>query len=180
MSTPLSRPGLVLWITGYSGSGKTTIAHALQAHCRSHGMTPLVLDGDKLRAIFGAHHGYSDADRRALAGAYGRLCAELSAQGSDVICATISMFDEVRGWNRSNIPGYREIYLRVPLAERRARDPKGLYRARAQAPDSPMVGLDQHLDEPRHPDLTIDNHGDLSVADAVQQIWTTFLEDRTS
>lgn len=176
----LATPGQVFWITGYSGAGKTTVAQALRARWRSAGGTPLLLDGDTLRAIFGGGHDYTEETRRALAASYARLCAELASQGADVICATISMFDDVRAWNRTHIARYREIYLRVPLAERQARDPKGLYRASASADPTPMVGLDLHLDEPKSPDLVIDNHGVRTAGDAVEQIWRRFLEDSTT
>ena len=58
-----------------------------------------------------------------------RLCRMLASQGGDVVCPTISMFHEVQRWNRENIPGYREIYLRVPMEELQRRDAKGIYAA---------------------------------------------------
>lgn len=155
MTTPTAC-GHVFWITGYSGAGKTTIAHALQRQ-----MPPgvLLLDGDVLRSIFGARHGYGREDRLQLALSYAHLCREVSSQGIDVICATISMFHEVRGWNRASMPRYHEIYVRVPLEERARRDPKGLYARAANGDNHDMGGLDLGLEEPESPDLTIDNHG---------------------
>lgn len=175
-SAGLVLPGHVFWITGYSGAGKTTVGQALRHLCWSTGMHPLLLDGDVLRSIFGRRHGYSEEDRRELASSYSYLCAELSSQGADVICTTISMFDDIRTWNRQNIPRYHEIYLKVPLAERRSRDPKGLYRAAGDTSAEPMAGLHLRLDEPKDPDLIIENFGALTARDTAERIWTYFVE----
>jgi phosphohistidine swiveling domain-containing protein len=94
----------------------------------------------------------------------------LAEQGTDVVCATISLFHEVQRWNRENIPGYREIYLRVPIDELRRRDSKGIY-ARAQRGDArDVVGLDVAAEAPEKPDLVVDNYGALDVATAVDRI----------
>lgn len=173
--------GHVFWITGYSGAGKTAVSQALQQSIRESGKNIVLLDGDVLRSIFGQRHGYSDADRRELAMSYAHLCAELASQGTDVICATISMFEAVRDWNRAHIQRYHEIYLRVPLSVRRERDPKGLYaRQEAANGSAQMVGLDQPLEEPRHPHLILDNHGQLSIDEAVARIQAAFLNEQKS
>ena len=99
-----------------------------------------------------------------------RLCRLLAGQGADVVCATISLFHEVQRWNRENIPGYREIYLRVPIDELRRRDNKGIY-AGAQGGDArDVVGLDVPAETPESPDLVLDNYGALDVATAVDRI----------
>jgi adenylylsulfate kinase len=133
-----------------------------------------LLDGDVLRAILGDRFGHGADDRRAISMCYARLCRELSSQGFDVICATISMFRDLHDWNRANIPNYREIYLRVPQAELERRDPKGLYARARQGGLSDVVGLDHPMEEPRAPDLIIDNHGATGPEDAVALIWRSF------
>lgn len=159
------------WITGFSGAGKTTVAEGLAARFRAAGITPVLLDGDRLRAVLAPEAGHDPETRRRLAATYGRLCAELAGQGLVVICATISMFQAVRDWNRAHVPGYVEIYLKVPVAERRARDPKGLYAAA----DGQMTGLDHAAEEPLTPDLVLENHGTLDAEAAVAQIWEKFV-----
>ncbi len=94
----------------------------------------------------------------------------LAQQGADVVCATISLFHDVQRWNRTNIPGYREIYLQVPMEELRRRDAKGIY-ARAERGDlHDVVGLDVPVETPEAPDLVLDNYGQLDVATAVDRI----------
>ena len=105
-----------------------------------------------------------------------RLCKLLSDQGTDVVCATISLFHEVHRWNRANIPLYHEIYLRVPAEELHRRDVKGIYRTARQGVLTDVVGLDVTAEVPESPDLVIDNHGATDVAAAVDLIWRRFIE----
>src|SRR6202020_2502960 len=104
-------------------------------------------------------------NRRQVAMRNARMCRMLAGQGQDVVCATISLFHEVQRWNRENIPGYREIYLRVPLDELRRRDRKGIY-----ADPRNVVGIDLPAEAPESPDLILDNHGSLDVPAAVDRI----------
>ena len=99
-----------------------------------------------------------------------RLCRLLAEQGADVVCATISLFHEVQRWNRENIPGYREIYLRVPMLELQRRDSKGIYAGSQRGDTRDVVGLDVPAEAPEAPDLVLDNYGALDVATAVNRI----------
>jgi glutamine kinase len=163
-------PGRVFWITGLSGAGKTTLGRELWCRLRAAGRPVTFLDGDALRAAIAEDLDHSAVDRRRSAMRNARLCRMLADQGSDVVCATISLFHEVQRWNRENIPGYREIYLRVPIDELRRRDSKGLY-ARAQNGDAlDVVGVDVLAETPEAPDLVLDNYGTLGVAEAVDRI----------
>ncbi len=162
--------GRVFWITGLSGSGKTTVGRELSRRLRTSGCPAIFLDGDELRAAIAEDLGHSAGNRRQSAMRNARLCQLLAAQGADVVCATISLFHEVQRWNRENIPGYREIYLRVPLDELRRRDSKGIYAAGQRGDAQDIVGLDVPAEFPEAPDLVLDNHGELDVATAVERI----------
>lgn len=163
-------PGRVFWITGLSGTGKTTLGRELCSRLRASGRPVTFLDGDVLRAVIAEDLGHSISNRRKSAMRNARLCRMLAQQGADVVCATISLFHNVQRWNRANIPGYREIYLQVPMEELRRRDTKGIY-ARAERGDlSDVVGLDVPIEAPEAPDLVLDNYGQLDVAAAVDRI----------
>src|SRR5580693_914229 len=163
-------PGRVFWITGLSGAGKTTLGRELWSRLRAAGRPAIFLDGDALRAGIAEDLGHSASDRRRSAMRNARLCRLLAQQGADVVCATISLFHEVQRWNRENIPGYREIYLRVPLNELQRRDSKGIYAGAQRGDTRDVVGLDVAAETPEAPDLVLDNYGQLDVATAVDRI----------
>lgn len=149
--------GKVIWITGLSGAGKTSLASELTARLSSQGRAVVRLDGDELREIFGVStasrpEDYGRDSRLALARRYGLLCNLIASQGFTVVIATISLFHEVHAWNRDNLPGYFEVYLKVPTEELRRRDPKGIYRRFDAGELTGVTGLDIAFEEPLSPD----------------------------
>jgi adenylylsulfate kinase-like enzyme/phosphohistidine swiveling domain-containing protein len=163
-------PGRVFWITGLSGAGKTTLGQELCRQLRAAGRSVTFLDGDALRGAISEDLDYSASNRRQGAMRNARLCRLLAEQGTDVVCATISLFHDVHRWNRANTPGYLEIYLRVPLDELRRRDTKGIYKRAERDDAGQVVGLDVPAEAPEAPDLVLDNHGALDKATAVDRI----------
>jgi len=148
--------GNVLWICGLSGAGKTTLAREITGRLRAQRKVVVIFDGDELREVFGAvspdsmNHGRES--RLALAMQYARLCRVITAQDLTVVIATISLFREVHAWNRANLPGYFEVYLKVPVEELRRRDPKGIYRRFDAGELTDVAGLDLPIDEPEAAD----------------------------
>lgn len=141
------------WITGLSGAGKTTLARMLTENLRSQGRTVILLDGDDLREVMGRTNAHAREERLDLAQSYARLARLIANQGADVVISTISLFHEVHAWNRRNLPGYREIYLDVPLKELKRRDPKGIYAKAAEGEVRNIAGIDFNVDIPRAPDI---------------------------
>jgi adenylylsulfate kinase-like enzyme/phosphohistidine swiveling domain-containing protein len=164
--------GQVFWITGLSGAGKTTVGKELWRRLRAAGRSAVLLDGDAVREVISEDLGHSTANRRKSAMRNARLCRLLSSQGVDVVCPTISLFHEVQRWSRENIPGYCEIFLRVPMDELRRRDAKGIYAAAHRGDLRDVVGLDVPAELPESPDLVLDNFGALDEVAAVERIWT--------
>lgn len=153
-------PPQVIWITGLSGAGKSTLAAEVVNHLRTQGDAVVMLDGDELREVFGAaatnaqNHGREG--RLALAFQYAHLCRVVAHQGLTVVIATISLFKEIHAWNRENLPGYFEVYLKVPLEELRRRDPKGIYRRFDAGELADVAGLDLLIDEPEAADWVVE------------------------
>jgi glutamine kinase len=170
-------PAQVFWITGLSGAGKSTIGERLSHRLRAAGRSTIFLDGDKLRGAIADDLGHPVEDRKRSALRNGRLCQLLADQGISVVCATISMFHEVQRWNRTHIPGYCEIFLRVPLTEVERRDPKGIYARARKGKAANVVGIDIAAEEPEAPDLVIENYGVLDADAALQLIWRRFVDD---
>ncbi|WP_343651188.1 adenylyl-sulfate kinase [Herbaspirillum sp.] len=162
--------GMVWWITGLSGAGKTTVSRLVAEGLKQAGRSVVVLDGDVLRAILGDVAGYTPEDRLRLAGIYGRLAREFAQQGHDVVCATVSMFHAARAWNREHIACYTEIYLRVPMQALSERHPQQLYTRATDAGVGHVVGFHSPPEEPQSPDLVIDNHGDMTPLAAARKI----------
>ena len=160
----------VFWITGLSGAGKTTIGKALYTHLKSSNPAAMLLDGDKLREVMGGVFGYTVTERLKSAMCCARLCKLLAEQDLTVVCCTVSMFKEVWAWNRANIPGYTEVYIKVSSHVLMERDQKNLYSGVKNGVVSDVVGLDLLLDEPSAPDIVINNEGDISISECVEMI----------
>ncbi len=173
--------GVVLWITGLSGAGKSSLALAVVERLRAKGDAVVMLDGDELREVFSSvvanatNHGR--AGRLALAMQYARLCRLIAAQGFTVVIATISLFREVHRWNRAHLPGYFEVYLKVPMDELRRRDPKGIYRRFDSGELTHVAGLDMMIDEPEAADWVVEFKPNRSVAELAEE-WLNLLSQR--
>lgn len=160
----------VIWITGLSGAGKTTVAKQVQERLlQQTGIKGVLIDGDEMRAALGKTSTYTKEERLELAYTYGRLSKLLSDQGFTVIVATISMFEEVRQWNRSHIKNYIETYLKVSPEERARRDPKNLY-----ASGKDMVSESLDYQEPSCPDLIFEGSQGFSAGEIATQIINYF------
>lgn len=146
----------VFWITGLSGAGKTTIGRLWYNELLKSNEPAVILDGDELRRAINDDLGYSQEDRRKGAMRNARLCALLAKQNITVVCCTISMFDEVREWNRANIPNYFEVYVKVTMETLHRRDQKGLY----SSGDNEIAGIGVCTELPKNPDLILENDGD--------------------
>jgi len=170
-----NKTGGLIWITGYSGAGKTTVARLVNEKLKSQNQPVVFLDGDELRSIFGEKFGHSLEDRRGLAFVYSRLCKKISDSGTTVVISAVAMFEAVRIENRTANPLYLEVYLDVPFEVRAERDPKGLYRA-AREKSAEIVGVSSALEEPENPDLTVNNHGAITPEKAADLIVASFNE----
>ncbi len=166
----MKKDGVLYWITGLSGAGKTTIGNRLYYELRKENDNVILLDGDILKKIVSDTPGYTAEDRKKRAIKYAMLCKTLTDQGMIVICCTIAMFDEVRMWNRKNNKGYVEIFLDVDLEVLKKRDQKNLYSQSANGQIKNVLGMDMEAELPDSSDIIIKNDGRYTIKQCVNKI----------
>jgi cytidine diphosphoramidate kinase len=145
--------GAVVWITGLSAAGKTTLGRILVEKLTERSSSVIFLDGDEIRQVLGEFTTHTREDRVRLASTYSKLCKYLADQNTTVVIATVALFKEVHSWNRANITKYVEVYLDVPLEELKRRDPKGIYKKFQNGELINVAGLDMRVDFPNSPHL---------------------------
>jgi sulfate adenylyltransferase len=154
-----ARSGLVIFFTGLSGAGKSTIAEALAAALRQAGEPVSILDGDELRKHLSADLGFDRASREANVQRAAEIAAEQAGAGQIVVTALISPFDRSRRLARQIVEArapFLLVWIRTPLEVAESRDPKGLY-AKARAGKIPdFTGIDSPYEEPEDADLVIE------------------------
>lgn len=165
--------GTLYWITGLAGAGKTTIGKLLYSYLKEKKQNVVMMDGDILREVE-EFNDYTAEGREKSALLYSYLYKSIVNQGIDVVCCTISMFNSCRDWNRNNIKKYKEIYLKVPIEELIARDQKQLYSKALKKEISNVIGIDLEYEEPKKPDLVIENYGENNPNIAVKHILNEF------
>jgi bifunctional enzyme CysN/CysC len=147
----------VLWLTGYSGSGKSTIARALERELFSRGTRTMLLDGDNVRHGLCGDLGFSERDRTENIRRVGEVARLFFDNGHLVICTFISPFRRDREFVRSLLPHGRfaEVYVRCDLEICKQRDPKGLYRKALSGEIKEFTGVDSPYEEPTSPEISL-------------------------
>ncbi len=146
---------MVIWFTGLSGSGKSTICKRLYERLKPVIPELILLDGDSVRAAFGDDLGYTEADRHRQIHRLQGLARLLSDQGLVVIVAAVYANPELMSWNRQHLRGYFEVLVDAPLELVQSRDAKGLYARAARGEAHHVVGVDITWQPPAAPDLVI-------------------------
>lgn len=152
--------GFVVFLTGYSGAGKSSVARALCARLRGGAAT--LLDGEALRRERSADLGFSREDRDRNVLRLGQAAVELARRGDVAVCAAIAPYDAARKQVRrlvEAVGGFHLVHLSTPLSECERRDPKGHYaRARAGLLKS-FTGLDDPYEAPEDAEQVLDTSG---------------------
>lgn len=158
----------MIWITGLSGAGKTTVARAVVRCLRGHGLAALLLDGDTVRQAIGdATVAHDRASRLTNAYRIARLARLMAEQDMIVAVATMSLFHEIHAWNRRHLPAYYEVLLKADADVRAKRDPKGIYARAAAGVESHVGGLDLAIELPLAPHIALRNNGDSRQVPAI-------------
>lgn len=168
------RPG-VLWLTGLSGSGKSTIAERVCKELQSLGVDYEYLDGDKLRAMF-LGVGFTKDARDQHIKRVGFMAGALERHGVFVVASFVSPYEEARREVRSFCSDFIEVYVSTPLEECERRDPKGLYVRARRGEIQNFTGISDPYEPPTDPEITIDTR-DHSVDESVK-IVMTYLKTR--
>ncbi|EZP67964.1 MULTISPECIES: adenylyl-sulfate kinase [Pseudomonas] len=150
--------GAVIWFTGLSASGKSSLAMALEAHLLRSGCACYTLDGDNIRKGLNANLGFSEDDRTENIRRVGEVAALFADAGMICITAFISPYREGRARARAAAgnTSFHEIYIAADLATCEIRDPKGLYRKARAREILDFTGIDAPYQPPLNPDLIID------------------------
>lgn len=163
----------VIWLTGLSGAGKSTIANALDRALNACGHHTALLDGDNLRHGLNRDLGFADADRVENVRRVAEVARLMVDAGLIVLVASISPFRTERDLARSLVaPGeFVEVHVDAPLAVAEARDVKGLYRKARAGELRNFTGIDSPYEVPLAPELRVPGHGILidEAVDLVMQ-----------
>jgi adenylyl-sulfate kinase len=154
--------GFVLWFTGLSGAGKTTIANNVEPELERRGFVVDHLDGDIIRTHLSKGLGFSKEDRDANIARIGWVASRLARAGAVVIVSAISPYEEMRRHARSLVEPHApfvEIHVATSLEECARRDPKGLYAAAFAGEIDEFTGVSAPYEEPLEPELRLDTSG---------------------
>ena len=158
----------MLWFTGLSGSGKSTIAVRVHEALVGRGTDVEYIDGDALREVF-PNTGFTRAEREEHLRRTGYMASRLAAHGVTVIASFVSPYRESRDFIRRLCPGFVEIFVATPLDECERRDVKGLYARARRGEIRNFTGIDDPYEVPEHPELTLDTRA-LSVEQCVDRV----------
>jgi bifunctional enzyme CysN/CysC len=164
------RPGVV-WLTGLSGSGKSTIANIVESKLHAEGVRTYLLDGDNVRHGLNRDLGFTDVDRVENIRRIAEVSSLMVDAGLVVLVSFISPFRAERDLARSRVDDgeFIEVHVDAPLALAESRDPKGLY-AKARAGElTNFTGIDSPYEAPESPDVHIDTES-MSPEDAADQV----------
>jgi len=168
----------IIWLTGLSGSGKSTIANELAIKLQQEGKLAYILDGDNVRMGLNKDLGFSNDDRKENIRRIAEVAKLLSDAGVIVITAFISPFREEREKAKEIIgrDNFIEVFVRTSLETCEKRDPKGLYK-KARAGEIPMfTGIDSPYEEPLNYDIMVSGDNDSDPYDSTKFLYESLIK----
>ncbi len=149
----MKQQGAVIWFTGFSGAGKSTIAEALTEKLKSEGYQLEVLDGDEIRENLTKDLGFSKEDRDTNLRRIGFVAQLLARNGVIVLVPVISPYRAIREEMRANIDNFVEVFVNAPLSVCEERDVKGLYKKVRAGQIKQFTGIDDPYEPPINPEV---------------------------
>lgn len=167
----LSQRGVTLWFTGLSGSGKSTIAIALERYLSSRGHLCRILDGDNIRCGINSDLGFSESDRRENIRRIAEVCKLFTSTGVITLAAFVSPTRDLRRMAAEIIgrDDFVEIYVSTPIEECERRDVKGLYAKARRGEIADFTGVSAPFEAPDAADIVIDT-SNIGIEECVRQI----------
>ena len=167
----LGQKGVMLWFTGLSGSGKSTVAIALERELQKRGLLCRILDGDNIRTGINANLGFSADDRRENIRRVAEVAKLFVDTGIITIAAFVSPTEELRNLAQHIIgkDDFKEIFISTPIEECERRDVKGLYARARRGEVKNFTGISAPFEVPQHPALSLDT-SKLSLEESVAQL----------
>ena len=162
---------ILIWFTGLSGAGKTTLSQLLNSRLRSQGVNSVLLDGDELRSGLCSDLGFTPAARSENIRRAGEIARLLLRQGTLTLAAFMSPLQQDRAFVRELVGAdhFFEIYCKCAFDTCAMRDVKGLYRKAHEGEIKNLIGRDNPYQEPTDPDVTVDT-GLLTVDESIEKI----------
>ena len=173
----LHQRGITVWFTGLSGSGKSTIAIALERRLSQMGIFSRILDGDNIRTGINRGLGFSEEDRKENIRRIAEVCKLFTETGIVTLAAFVSPTNELRNMAREIISAddFAEIYVATPLEECERRDVKGLYAKARRGEIKDFTGISSPFEAPTAPTLSIDSTG-RDVEECVDEVLKVILD----
>ena len=173
----LHQRGVMIWFTGLSGSGKSTVALGVERELHARGILCRILDGDNIRAGINSNLGFSAEDRRENIRRIAEIGKLFVDTGIVTIAAFVSPTEEYRSLARDIIGAedFKEVYVSTPLEECERRDVKGLYARARRGEVKDFTGISAPFEAPASPTLTIDTSV-LSLEESVRRVVRLILQ----
>lgn len=170
MPNHMQHQGATIWLTGLSGSGKSTIANLVAKRLRAAGAKVEVLDGDVVRTNLSKGLGFSKEDRDTNIRRIGFVCRLLSRNGVIAIAAAISPYKQIRDEVRATTTNFVEVFADCPLDTLIDRDVKGLYKKALAGEIKNFTGVSDPYEAPENPEVRIDS-GSQTPDESAAAVW---------
>jgi adenylylsulfate kinase len=171
--------GFVLWLTGLSGAGKSTVASALVPRLLERGHRVELLDGDEVRTNLCQGLGFSREDRDTNIARIGYVAGKLASHGVAVLVAAISPYREARERVRASVPNFVEVHVAAPVTTCAERDVKGLYAKALAGEIKNFTGVSDPYEPPAAPEISLHTEAE-TVEQSVEQVLAWLERNRLS